>query len=461
MATLLLASFASSGVSDGPPPPLKVKVTPPSVGPLPPSTPTVPSNFWVNVEIENVMSLHAFEIKISWNQKILSIAEGDVEEGPFLSQGGLLDTYFANATGVAFESVTVAGLITTYDVSDGSGLLFKARLMVIGGGETDIVLEDIRLEDADGNPIYEDVIVNGYFWSEYPYIDFKAFVAVSDDGKPENMYWLFGGTMFYGDMIKFDASGSYDLDGSGSLVPLDPSNFKWVIRAGGVDTYVRRGVPYDFRYETGAAPPNELGPNSDVVCYAFPGALPSTYALYGASHLGWHDLKVSVTDSDGHTSEYYTWIRIFRLSPARTVMETKTTSNYHLSQHGVTYGNKMYFAGKVQDRGGTGWFPYEVLSVYLELARMIHGFMWARMSFTIRKLVGGKLVTVKTLVSSDTQWLGPEETSGLLGGAVWEGIGLGDVGFYTSSAKGYICGQGATYGLAATGTIVKSFVIKP
>jgi len=468
-AALLLASLGTSGTPEARADlPLKVKVTPTPVGPLAPG-----ATFTVNITVENVLALHAYQIKVSWNMKILRA--DNASNGPFLST--YKPTYFTYIIGVAGESVTMAELIISQDWRDGSGTLAHIGFTVMGGGKTDIVLEEVRLEDVDGNLIYWDSLENGLFWSDWPYIDFKWYVATAEDGVRAHAHWVLGGTMYYGDNIMFDSSGSYDLAvGPGGVpvpAPLDPSAFKWVIRAGGMDKYYRYSAKgkllgiYDFRYETGAnASTDELGPGAQIIYYTFPGALPMTYSLYGASHLGWHDLEVSVTDSDNQTATYYTWIRIFRLSPARTVMETKTTSSYHLSEQGVTYGYKMYFYGKVQNRGGTGTFPEETLTTYLELARMVKGSFWAGMQFTIKSLSGKPtktLVTPAAMMYNETVGeLAPTETPIYpQGPAVWEDIGEGDVGYYTCSAKGMICGSGATYGLPATGTIVKSFVIKP
>ena len=528
-AALLLASLGNGipvAHADGS---FRVYVDPPTTGPLPPSTPGHPSTFGVDIKVENAYSVHAYQIKLTWNQKILRVNETALEAEkekennattserflaiiPGISQKRL--TYMAFAVGVAGESVTVADLIRTYDTADGNGTLVHIEFEVIGGGKTDLALKDatwppwgvtqspgeVRFEDADGFPIDPDSIENGMFWSDYPYIDFTWYVATAlnsstppnhVDGVRAHQQWVLGGTMYYGDEIKFDSSGSYDLDNTGHLVPLNQSAFNWVIRAGGMDLYVRKSATgkfvgiYDFRYASGATPggpytgtmvvdgkarnytyyTGELSFGS-VIYYTFPGKLPSTYSLYGSSHLGWHDLNVSVIDSDGHVATYYNWIRIFRLSPARTVMETKTTSSYHLSEQGVTYGYKMYFYGKVQNRGGTGTFPEATLATYLELGRMIKGSFWAGMKFTIKSLSGKPtkiLVTPAAMMYNETVGeLAPTETPIYpQGPAVWEGIGAGDVGFWISSATGMICGSGATYGLPATGTIVKSFVIKP
>jgi len=487
-AALLLASLGTSGTPEArAQPPLKVDVTSP-VCPLAPG-----ATFDVNIGVENVFALHAYQIKLSWNQKILQVSEADVSEGPFLGSGGK-GTYFVFALGVAGESVTMADLIKTYDWVDGSGILAHVHFKVIGGGETNLTLEEVRLEDADGNPLFPDAIVaNGYFWSDYPYIDFTYFVPTAvetppqanvsvtgqkyytvtdpdgdidfvegdyypfnrttldlDDntGAPEGIKNVTGATMFYGDKIFFDASGSYDMDAPHHRIQLSPDAFNWTIRAAGEDVYktkskttgwyyydpVEKKYWYDFKYQSGA----EL-PFAKVFGYTFPGDLPWVYKLYSL-FLGWHDLKIVVTDSDNNTAEYYTWIRIFRLTPARTVMINIPGSTHSLSKN----GNTMKMGGKVQNMGGTGWFPWESLTAYLELARMVHAYMWIRIQFDIFK---GK-DQVGT-VYSDAIWLYATETLDSPMYATWNIPGTGT---YLVKAKGYFCGSGVTYGLGATGT---------
>lgn len=462
-----------------------VSVTPPESGPGSPG-----DSFSVDVELDYAEGVRAFEFTLSWDPRILRLnALTPVVEGPFLPMGG--PTFFVKSIGIAGESITAGDLITIYSWADGSGVLATVNFVVIAGGQTDLSLT-AKLYDVDFNEMFTDA-VGGHFWSPFPFIDFTwrvpiavelppqgsanvtgygYYIAVDPDGdwdyRPLPDYWKFvpvlalndadgtpesvanvqGATMFYGDEITFDGSGSYDLDASGNPATLNPSAFRWTIRAAGQDTIVYRGTTYDSRYESGTELP--FGP---VMSYMFPGGIPSMYTLYGPTHLGWHDLALEVTDSDGNVASYHTWIRIFRMSPAKTVMVSVPGPKHSLSKDGDT----MTFAGKIQNRGGTNFFPYDALSVYLELARMIHAFFWGRVQFDILDSAGNVVDTVY----SDALWLGATETPVDTMKATWTIPSGLPAGTYMVRAKGYFSVNGVTFGFGATGTAFKSFEILP
>lgn len=216
----------------------------------------------------------------------------------------------------------------------------------------------------------------------------------------------------------------------------------------GQDTIVYRSRVYDSKYESGT----EL-PYAPTFSYTFPGALPSMYTLYGSVHLGWFDLSLEVTDSDGNAATYHTWIRIFRLSPARTVMVSVPNPKHSLSRD----GNTIVITGKMQNTGGTGAFPYDALAVYLELARMVHGYMWGRLQFDILDSAGNVVGTTFT----DAIWLGPTEVPVSPMPTTWtipDGL---PTGTYTVKARGYFCNNGVTYGFSAAGTKFATFEILP
>lgn len=461
-----------------------VFVTPYEWGPKNPG-----DSFSVDVEVDYAEGVRAFEFMLSWDPRILRLQPVPVVEGPFLQMGG--PTYFVKSVGIAGESITVADLITVYGWADGSGVLATVYFEVIGGGETDVGLT-AKLLDVDFNEMYVETM-GAHFWSPFPFVDFTWFVptavellpqdtaevtgnwyytvmdedgdldykplppymrttpvlALDDaDGTPESVAYVEGGTMFFSDEIIFDGSGSYDLDNSGNPTLASELNFKWVIRGAGQDTIVYRGVTYDSKYESGV----ELG-STPVISYTFPGALPSVYTLYGAVHLGWFDLSLEVTDSDGNVASYYNWIRIFRICGAKTAMANVANPKHSLSKD----GNTMTFGGKIQNIGGTGAFPYDSLEAYLSLARMVHHYFWGRIQFDILDSAGNVVDTVY----SDAAWQGATEVPVSPMQATWtipDGIAPGT---YTVKAKGYICASGVTYGIAAAGTAFKTFTILP
>lgn len=471
-------------------------------GPYPPE-----SFFNVSVECGRIEMVRAIEFQFKWDPTVLQLANwypedpptlGAMLEGPFLSMGGIVPSDPVARKGVAGDRLTFNNLITKPDeYVDGSSMDFGhiawVTFEVIGGGETNITLTG-KLFDPD----FEEVLypvewVGGYFWNPIPHISFTwwvptakqfspqntitvngtTFIRVYDEegvdydyldgpnyeldrpvleldqatGSPESVVDVEGGTMFYGDEIIFDASASYDLDNNGDPQPLDPTKFKWVIRAGGVDTYTRRGKTYDFKYESGV----ELG-SGPIISYTFPDALPDTYTLYGASHLGFHDLTLKVTDANGNVGKFFTWIRIYRLCPARTVSVNVGSHEHSLSKDGY----QKTLLGKVQNRGGTSIFPHDSVAVYLELARMIHAYVMIRMEFEI---LDAEMVHQTTLYS-DAVWLGETETLVDHLPVTWT-IPEGAKGTYYVKTTSWFCASGVTYGLEASGTVLKDFEIIP
>lgn len=444
-------------------------------------------SFSVDVAIKGATGVRAFQFTLSWNPKILRVdSTTPVTEGPFLPSIG--PTVFVHAIGVAAQEITVGDVILGYAWADGSGTLATVKFNVIGGGQTDLGLS-VTLLDADLNtkPV---TVTGGHFWSPFPFVDFEWFVPTpvsSGDkvnvtgishtmitdasgnpaaitgppysimrpvlhldpvtGIPAAYNNVMGGTMFFGDKIKFDASGSYIVNGSvdpntGLMIqyPLPGSAFHWVLRAGGSNTI--RG--YRSIYESGV----EL-PTAAAFSYTFPGTHPKMYTYYTA-YLGWFDLNLTVTDpATGSPSVYYTWIRIFRLSPSRTVMTNIPAKHVHV-------GDTMLIGGKVQDRAGTNYWPWTILETYMSLGRQINGFDWTTVKFTIYDMAGNKVATLY----SDAVYLGGTETPNDPVYATWKVPNLAP-GMYTVYAKGLYCGTGIGYGLSSTGTLGDWFEVLP
>lgn len=462
-----------------------ISISPSVVGGLEPG-----DNFTVDLVLDEAWMVRAWELTVSWDPRILRLnALTPIVEGPFLGSNGD-ETVFVKSVGFA-GSVTAANIIIPYSAVDGGGVLATVYFDIIGGGTTEIDLAG-RLLDLDfvdipitteGGLYLSDIPMidfkwyvptavelppqdsaevtgNGYYTTtdeegidlDYhtlpPYITMRPVLALDDNGDPESVVNVAYGTMFFGDEIIFDASNTYDFDANGDPSPLDPASFRWIIRAAGQDTIVYRGKTYDSRYESG----DELdyGP---VISYVFPGDLPSMYTLYGSVHLGWFDLTLEVTDSDDNVATYYTWIRIFRIVPGRTVMLNIPEPQHSLSQDGDT----VIFRGKMQNQGGAGAFPYDALAVYLELARMVHGYFWGRIQFDVIDIAGNVVGTAY----SDAIWFGPTETTTGHMEAAWTIPPEVGPGTYTVKAKGYFCASGVTWGFGATGAKFGTLVITP
>jgi len=448
-----------------------------------------------------VFGVKGCELILQWNQKVLKLPAtypddtvelGEMLEGPFLQKIGR-ETYPVAKKGIAGESLVFTDLITMpkTDVQDGYGILASVDFEVIGGGQTDISL-NARLFNIN----FDDIFCTswgGHYWGPDPFISFTWWVPtgrnatemnvinatgtkyyttvdeagdldfhdtppywqmrpvlnLDDAGVPDIVEEVEGGTMFYGDEIIFDASGSYDLkpdenDPRGySEEELDPTAFNWVIRNGGVDSFVYRGSLYDTRYESGV----EL-PAINKFSYVFPGSgsVARNYAIYSRM-LGFHDLTLTVTDSDGNVAKFYTWIRIYRMIPAKLVM-------MNIPDPKLNAGDTLTIGWKVQNRGGTSWFPWDSLSVYLELARMTHAAGWFRMRFDI-----SKAGVTKYTIFSDAIWLGATETPVDAYRTYWTLPSNLGTGKFKVTGTAWFCASGYTFGMKATGTETAYFEV--
>lgn len=646
MAVMLIASFAFTMINVPKAYAIAVfKVVNPNTGlsEFPNMNPG--DSFSARVDITGALGVRAFEFTLSWNTAILRldplnpVEEGGWLRGPWVDEIPLgpspndhwtRNTYFVYSIGVDQGSITVANLVTTYNTASGSGTLAILHLNVIGGGQTNLALSGLKLQNVNFNNIPVGPVVNGHFWSQFPFIDYAWFVPQGyivpgsdnvsvygvtripytdasgnpaygtgptyyldrptitidpETGIPVSNAIVKYGTIWYGDQVRFDASGSYDLNSSG-LPSVGGLTYKWIIRAGGVDTIANRDSRYEsaFNYAAGTtvavgdsdevlngfalrlfatkerhaenilangkydvgefiymdadnsnttsigdtrltkvgayaagtvvvSGDTDIGtvlvpfnaneryvdlaiekpkvrtlnskydpgefiyrdvdgsravsagdlrliqvagggefPSTAIFNYVFPGDLPYMYGRYNGAHLGWHDLFLEVTDAEGHKATYYTWVRIWRLVPTKTVQMHIADKTHSLSKDGPT----MLLGGKIQNRGGLGGvvgFPWTALQSYLDLARIPHAYVWARMQFDIYDISGD----LKDTVYSDAVWLYATENEVNPMNALWT-INV-PAGEYDVEMTAFICGNGYTFGLAATGTISQSISI--
>jgi len=463
-----------------------VFVNPPESGPLNPG-----DSFTVDVvavRSSGAANVRAWEFVLTWNPAMLRIdANAPVTEGLFLASSGA-QTFMAQSPGIAGNSIDVADLIVPVSwatLTNTPQVMATVSFTVIAGGQCDLGLT-ASLYDPNFAALPVASVTGGHFWSATPFIDFAWYiptpiptssvnvsgiglelftdssgntasrsttpytalrpVAAVDPltGRVISYNLVKGGTMFYGDSIMFDASGSYvvtqQLNGTLVQSPLPDSAFHWLIRAGGVNTLKGQNA----RYETGVTPGFGVGP---TFSYTFPGAYPWLYSDYGTYHLGFHDLNLTVTYG-GFSVNYYTFIRIFRLSPAE--MKSVNIPNKH-----VSVGDTMLIGGKVQNRGGTNLWPWYVLEgTYVSLGRMINGFVWATVQFTITNAAGNKVATLY----SDEMYLGQTELPTSPVYVSWKVPNLAP-GRYTVTAKAFFCGTGIGNGMAAIGSTSSWFIV--
>jgi len=127
-------------------PPTKVRLEPSNLGNVAPGT-----YMTVEIMIYNVVGLSAWEAEITWDPFVLMTI--DATQGPFLSQDGLVPTYFCYSIDLLGHRITVGEMILTECVStSGSGLLATLTMKCIAAGSTAIELKSTLL-DHDHNPI--------------------------------------------------------------------------------------------------------------------------------------------------------------------------------------------------------------------------------------------------------------------------------------------------------------------
>ena len=154
--------------------------------------PTIMSNvggsITVNVNIQGVVDLFSYELKLGFNPGILAVTS--VTEGPFIitQTTSPMGTYFVTSTYSSFIYVACVTL-GRYPGVSGSGTLVTMTFDVIEAGTVDLDLYDIILLDSTGTLINYN-ISDGYFYtaesatvlgkSAWP--EHHHFVVSKDDG---------------------------------------------------------------------------------------------------------------------------------------------------------------------------------------------------------------------------------------------------------------------------------------
>jgi len=130
-----------------------------------PSTVTVSmgQNFSIDVSIDSVADLYAWELKLSWNPSLLDFV--GAAKGPFLEAGGT--TYFTfalNATaGYVIVDCTLLGMVRGVN---GNGVLTTMTFYVRNAGESPLNLYDVTLINSLELPI-SNTAVDGYGYFAY------------------------------------------------------------------------------------------------------------------------------------------------------------------------------------------------------------------------------------------------------------------------------------------------------
>jgi len=99
----------------------------------------------LDVMIDNVVGLSAWEIEVKWDPFVLSAI--DASEGDFLSQGGMYSTYFVFSIDLLGHRITVGDMHLTQTTTSGSGKLATLLLKTIGAGSTNLELTSTLLDN--------------------------------------------------------------------------------------------------------------------------------------------------------------------------------------------------------------------------------------------------------------------------------------------------------------------------
>ena len=162
--------------------------------------------FTVEIKVEDVTNLNAWEIKLKWDVNVLEFPP-EVEEGDFLSNVG--STQLQVTTTMMFQTIQIGVSLLEEAGASGSGTLAILTFKVLDSGNCTLDLYDTKLFDIGGYSI-DHTTDDGYFYSSTPVATFTIEPAVWH-ATPINQYWGDVGTQ------TFNASACYDPDG-GTIV---------------------------------------------------------------------------------------------------------------------------------------------------------------------------------------------------------------------------------------------------
>jgi len=201
--TLVASVFSALNVHQAKAPLLTVSISPASNAYDP------GQQFTISINIANVLSLWAWELKLRYAPTYLYTnytalpppAISLIQKGPFLSQNGLLPTYFPDPFfGPTY--IQMGEVIKTYDSTDGSGTLVTIKFIVQTWGYCNLEIYDLRLLDPDNNPIYPDSVSGAIFYTTYPHAEFSYYPYYEEEK-----------VIMVNETVTFNATKSYDPDG--------------------------------------------------------------------------------------------------------------------------------------------------------------------------------------------------------------------------------------------------------
>lgn len=150
VATILLALVLSSAVSAQPEPVSTITLIGPG-GPV-----AVGQSFPVQVHIDDVANLGAFEFRFISNLAVAATQASTIQVGDFLGSTNRTTGELRLDQG----SGPVYGVYSygTANGPSGSGLLATLSVRAVGAGNSILALEDVQITDIDGTPLLLEVI---------------------------------------------------------------------------------------------------------------------------------------------------------------------------------------------------------------------------------------------------------------------------------------------------------------
>jgi len=154
--------------------------------------------FTIDIKIADVSNLGSWGATLRFDNSVLDTESDLIVEGDFLKSGGVT-SFYANI-GPSLDYVLIGGSLQVSGGVDGSGTLASITFEVVDTGECDLHLYETTLYDENLNSITHTT-TSGSFQTTY----FRP-VAIFEYSPAPNAT--------VGETVTFDASASYDTDGT-------------------------------------------------------------------------------------------------------------------------------------------------------------------------------------------------------------------------------------------------------
>ncbi len=103
--------------------------------------------FSVDIVVENVVGLNAYDFKLSWDPFLIKPLE--ITQGPFLSQEGTYSTFFLYKIEMTYDRCLIGEMMLGPDTVSGSGTLATITFKVVGSGSCSMDLYESKLLDIN------------------------------------------------------------------------------------------------------------------------------------------------------------------------------------------------------------------------------------------------------------------------------------------------------------------------